>query len=202
MRKQVILAGILITATILGCQKNEEADVMVQQYVLFNISHVDPILLKNPMEDVMCPLDIDGNLKTPTVAEVVINGLSYFPEVYTLNGKLYTQSIKLALPDGEESSYNISSFALLDSVGGDVIMATPAKGSFYAAYVKSGVDFDITVSPFGKTEVAVEVLCFMPSAYKLYGFVYPQDNEYPASNYSIYNSHSIINNQITNYDKM
>jgi hypothetical protein len=174
MRKQIILASLIISATFWGCQKQEDTEILVQQYVAFSISQVDPSLLKNSMNDVICPLDEAGNLKTPTIAEVVVNGVSFYPEVYMLNGKLYTQTIKLTLPEGAEFSYNISKFALLEHIGGDIIMATPTKGSFYAAYVNSGVDFDIAVTPFGKTEVPVEVLCFMPQAYELYGFDKPE----------------------------
>jgi hypothetical protein len=152
-----------------GCHKNEEPKVMMEQYVVFSISQVDPVLFKYD-DEIICPLDEAGNIKSPTVAEVIVNGITYYPEVYLLNGKLYTQSIKLALPDGSEFSYNISGFALLESIGGDIIMATPAKGSFYAEYVSEGVDFDINVTPFGKTEVPVEVLCFLPEVAERFGY--------------------------------
>jgi hypothetical protein len=174
MRKHIILATLIIFTTLWGCQKQEDTEMLVQQYVAFSISQVDPSILKDNMNDIICPLDEAGNLKTPTIAEVVVNGVSFYPEVYIINGKLYTQSIKLLLPGGAEFSYNISKFALLEYIGGDIIMATPTKGSFYAAYVNSGVDFDITVSPFGKTEIPVQVLCFMPQAYELYGFDKPE----------------------------
>lgn len=174
MRQQIILATLIIITTFWGCQKQEDSEILVQQYVAFSISQVDQFPLKGNLNDIICPIDEAGNLKTPTVAEVVVNGVSYYPEVYMLNGKLYTQSIKLALPGGAEFSYNISKFALLEYIGGDIIMATPSKDSFYAAYVNSGVDFEIAVTPFGKTEVPVEVLCFMPQAYELYGFGNPE----------------------------
>jgi hypothetical protein len=170
MNKIIIYILLLIAALICwGCQKTEEPKVVMQQYVVFSISQVDPLFLKNG-DEVICPLDDAGNIKSPTIAEVIVNGVTYHPEVYLLNGKLYTQSIKLALPDGSEFSYNISGFALLESIGGDIIMATPAKGSFYAEYVSAGVDFDISVTPFGKTEVPVEVLCFLPDLAELFGF--------------------------------
>lgn len=170
MNKTIKYILIIIAALICwGCQKTEEPKMVMQQFVVFSISQVDPVLLKYD-DEIICPLDDNGNIKTPTVAEIVINDVTYHPGVYMLNGKLYTQSIKLALPDGSESSYNISGFALLESIGGDIIMATPAKGSFYAEYVSEGVDFDISVTPFGKTEVPVEVLCFLPELAERFGF--------------------------------
>jgi hypothetical protein len=185
MRKQIIIA-IIIMVTFWGCQKKEDTSILVQQYVAFSISQTTPNSLKNQVE-VLCPLDESGNLKTPTIARIIVNGVEYNPEVYFLNGKLYTQSIKLALPGGVEASYTISHFALLESIDGDIIMATPAKGSFYAAYVNTGVDFDINVTPFGKTEVPIEVLCFMPAAFELFGFNNTQtENLFVALNSIIY----------------
>jgi hypothetical protein len=171
-RTQIILS-LIVALLCQACHKTEEPKVMMEQYVVFSISQVDPLFFKNG-DEVICPLDEAGNIKSPTVAEVIVNGVTYHPEVYLLNGKLYTQSIKLALPDGAEFSYNISGFALLESIGGDIIMATPAKGSFYAEYVSAGVDFDINVTPFGKTEVPVEVLCFLPEVAERFGFVNSQ----------------------------
>jgi hypothetical protein len=167
-----------------GCHKTEEPKVEMQQYVVFSISQIDPVLLKYD-DEIICPLDDIGNIKIPTVAEIVINGNTYHPGVYMLNDKLYTQSIKLALPDGSEFSYNISGFALLESIGGDIIMATPAKGSFYAEYVSAGVDFDISVTPFGKTEVPVEVLCFLPEVAEHFGFGNSQNTSVSSTNLQI-----------------
>ncbi|MBE0662668.1 MAG: hypothetical protein IH597_09385 [Bacteroidales bacterium] len=166
---QHLIVLVIMILFSLGCNKNEEPRVMMQQYVVFSVSQIDPLLLKDA-SDIECPLDADGNLKIPTVAEVVINDTTYYPSTYYLNDKLYTQAIKLALPEGSATSYNISWFALLESIGGDIIMATPLSGSYYADYVTSVVDFDINVSPFEKTEVQVDVLCYLTEACQLFGF--------------------------------
>ncbi|MBE0662580.1 MAG: hypothetical protein IH597_08945 [Bacteroidales bacterium] len=159
----------LIALTFFGCQKHENSVVLAQQYVVFSIGQVDPVLLKSN-DEVECHFDASGNLKIPTVAEVIINGVAYYPDIFFLNGKLYTQSIKLDLPGGAEVTYNVSRFALLETPGGEIVMATPTKGSYYASYVSTGVDFDIDVTPYKKTEVKIDVLCFVPWDSILFGF--------------------------------
>lgn len=163
---------IVLAITILfcsGCNKNENPRVEMQQYVVFSVSQIDPLLLKDA-GDVECQLDTNGSLKIPTVAEVIINDTTYYPSIYYLNEKLYTQAIKLVLPHAAETSFNITWFALLEAIGGDTIMATPVSGSYYAAYVTASVDFDISIIPFEKTEVPVDVLCYLTETFQLFGF--------------------------------
>jgi hypothetical protein len=57
MIKQIILASLIISSTFWGCQKKEDTEILVQQYVVFSISQVDPFLLKDNMNDIICPLD-------------------------------------------------------------------------------------------------------------------------------------------------
>lgn len=195
MRKQLYLTLSIIALTFWGCQKKENSVVNMQQYVVFSIGQSDLVLTKN-FDEVACPYDDAGNLKVPTVAEVIINGVTYYPGIYFLNGKLYTQSIKLDLPDGAEVSYNVSRFALLETIGGEIVMATPTKGSYYASYVNAGVDFDIEVTPYKKVEVKIDVLCYVQQASILFGF--HTDNEGSSQTTSLYNVHSLIKPGIIN----
>jgi hypothetical protein len=153
----------------LGCNTNEEPNVVMHQDVIFSVNQIDALLLKDA-GDIECQFDANGYLKLPTVAQVLINNITYYPSIYYLNGKFYTQSIKLALPDGTETSYNISWFALLEHIGGDTIMAAPDNDSYYAAYVTSGVAFDINITPFEKANVPVDVLCYVTETIQLFGF--------------------------------
>lgn len=189
MRKQLYLTITIITVAFWGCQKKENSVVNMQQYVVFSIGQSDLVLTKN-FDEVACPYDEAGNLKVPTVAEVIINGVTYYPGIYFLNGKLYTQSIKLDLPDGIEVTYNVSRFALLETIGGEIVMATPTKGSYYASYVSTGVDFDIEVTPYKKAEVKIDVLCYVEQASMLFGFHTYNERSLQAT--SQYNIHSLV----------
>ena len=118
------------------------------------------------------PLDEQGNLLVPTIAEIVIDGTTYYPKVFYLNGNLYTQAIKLGVSQGSTQNYTVSKFLLRTAIDGPVVMAIPQKGSDYEAYLSRGeaVSFDITVTAFDKIEVEVEVLCYQPSEHEQFGF--------------------------------
>ncbi len=105
-------------------------------------------------------------------AEIVIDGTTYTPEVYYLDGVAYTQAIKLT-----PGNHTISEFMLMndnntpDDNSDDVIVsAAPKANSPYAAFVNHPLDYDITVTAFHKNQVDIEVLKFTPQEYTAFGF--------------------------------
>jgi len=164
-----ILLGFLIIA-VTGCVKDEVVRSVTLQDVSFGITLVEPGGLKNDPWDFDCPVDEDGNLLTPTVAHVEIKNAegnieTFHPQVFYLNGRLYSQAIKL-----QPGTYEVTRFFLLTHVGGTIIMATPAEGGSYAQYVSNPVAFEFVVNAFQKSEVEVEVLCFIGNKSSEFGF--------------------------------
>lgn len=171
MKKIVLL--FLATVLVFGCQKKEKIIAPHDTDVVFNITEVDPNEgLRSPI-DWTCPTDDQGNLLEPDHAyiEILINGVStpFTPAVYYLDGKLYTQAIKLPAPETGTTSYTVTKF-FLETSDDIMIMATPATGSDYSEYVSKTVTFTFDVSAFAKAEVPVEVLCFLPEDYTYFGF--------------------------------
>jgi len=98
----------------------------------------------------------------------------YYPAVYRVEGKLYTQAIKL-IP----GTYTVEEFFLYQEKGTNsvfdqgtdlVVMAAPATGSPYAVYTTPDPSFEFTVNKFAKTQVGIQVLCFDAQEYTNFGF--------------------------------
>jgi hypothetical protein len=172
-----ILFFILAIGTMFSCQKKETDTTVRQQEVTFSAIKVDPSTgLKS---DWLCPTDDNGNILTPTVAKITITGKGdFWPQVFTLDGNMYTQAIKLDVNPGDSpTNYTVEFFGLYTEVDGTLIMATPTTGAEYAEYTTSHVSFNFSVSAFSKAEIPVEVLCYMPDSYDKFGFNWAQFDE-------------------------
>jgi hypothetical protein len=102
---------------------------------------------------------------------------NYYPQLFTVNNKYYTQSIKLpVLADNEK--YTVSNFVLYKETDGQpgyslsdtIVYGTPTAGSKFAIYVDKTVDFQFGVTAFSKAEIPAEVLCFNAASYASFGF--------------------------------
>jgi len=169
MKTRILTVSLMLMAVVLFSCKKDKVESSGPQEVSFQADQIIPNGgLKSTSEfDVKCS-DIE-----PTNAHIVIEGVKYDPSVYRVDGKLYTQAIKL-----DPGSYTVTEFFLYKESGtaagydaGDkIVMATPAAGSPYAAYTTPDLDFDFTVTAFAKTQVPIQVLCFAPEAYTDFGF--------------------------------
>jgi len=96
----------------------------------------------------------------------------YTAQVYQLDGKFYTTSLKLST-----GSYTLTKFLLMsnnqtaaDSSDDFVVYATPMAASDYAAFVDHPAGFSFNVGTLIKTEVKLDVLLFQPEDYRKFGF--------------------------------
>jgi hypothetical protein len=172
MKTKLLFLVVLMAATIFSCQKKD--NTVQQQEVVFTAIQIDPGAgLKGTAEwDWKC-----NDLLEPVYAKIVIDTKEYTPLVFRIDGKLYTQAIKL-----DPGTYTVSQFLIMDDMGdgmddggaGDndqIYMATPAgPPADFSQYTDPDVPFDITVSAFEKLEVPVEVLCFIPDVWEEFGF--------------------------------
>jgi hypothetical protein len=159
MKTKILTMLVLLAIAVVSCQKDEADKPVVLQDVSFGIEHVDPTGLKS---DILCPDDLN-----PVKAKIVIQGITdpFYPLVFFLNERWYTQAIKLA-----PGNYIIEEFYLLDA-NDNIIMATPVAGSHYAPFVENNtVAKTIVVEPFVKKEIKMWVLCYQPALYEPFGF--------------------------------
>jgi hypothetical protein len=105
-------------------------------------------------------------------ALIEIDSVEYRPKVYTINGKIYTQAIKLS-----PGSYTLNRFLMMndnqtpDDYSDDVIMlATPMEGSDFSVFVEKAAGFLFSVDQLKKTSVSIDVIYFNPSDYSNFGF--------------------------------
>jgi hypothetical protein len=173
LRMKKIFYLVLVAVTLFSCQKKETDPADTEQEVTFNAAEINP---ENGLKSTEADYDCIASL-TPDYARIdiekegVVVG-TYYPKVFRLGGKLYTQAIKL--PPG---TYTVTQFLVMDDMGtpddlnGDQIyMAIPETGSNFAAYTEPDIPFPFTVSDFIKTEVSIELLCFQPENFDLFGF--------------------------------
>ncbi len=131
MKKLLFL--ILLLIPLVSCQKKEADPVFNEQDVVFNAMEIIPSQGLKSTELWECK-DLE-----PDYAHITINGLDYFPALFSLDGKLYTQAIKL--PPGD---YTVSQFLLMDDGGtprnvditdDQIVHGIPEAASAYAIYV-------------------------------------------------------------------
>jgi hypothetical protein len=172
MKTKIISLLVILAFAVVSCQKDEAEKPVMQQDVSFGIDIVDQTGFKSTPD---CQVDENGNLLVPTVAEVEIDGVTYYVDVFYVDGKYYTQAFKLGVDD---NPYTVSKFVLwtlnptVDPVNAKIVMAAPEAGSEYEGFVSMTVPFDVTVNGFEKLEVAIEVICFLPSEYDKFGFIW------------------------------
>jgi hypothetical protein len=180
MRKLLVL--VLVSLLVFGCKKDEVQEPIANEAeVSFAVDLLQP---ENGLKDfppTCLPLE-------PEYAKIVIDGYAdpFYPLVFRINGILYTQNIKLPVPDGVTESYTVTEFILYDdtntpnNMGDDVIvMAAPADGSPWEQYISAGKDlnYTFTVKAFEKAQYTIEVLCFLPDVYTEFGFDWFQIHE-------------------------
>jgi len=114
------------------------------------------------------------------------NGNNYFKVlVFYTNGKLYTQSIKLPVAFCDQGvdpcceTYWVTEFYMYDE-GGTMIKAAPYQGdpnavppvppSDFFQFVTQPLPVELIICAFEKKEFYIDVLCFAPDYYELFGF--------------------------------
>ena len=185
MKKVILL--FLIATVMFSCKKNEttKPDVKSEAEVSFNITTILPDAGRDWGYDIpQCLTDA-----TPSYAKVKIDGIEgpdagpggspttgYFNvPVFWTNDSLYTQTFKLPVDpcDSDDccNDYTITEFYLYNA-SGTTIKAAPAPGSEFVEFVDPDHALPIAfqVCAFTKVEVPIDVLCFEPDFYDLFGF--------------------------------
>ena len=170
MKKLPLILLVLVVA-VSGCQKDppEPEDRAEVSFVLSQSHQLkdDPVI---PDFEYKCWNNFVD------YAFVVVNGETYYLDVFYLQGIPYTQSIELSVSD---KPYIIEEFILIyetgtpDDLSDDhIIMAAPHSSSIWGEYVTKPVDISFDVTGVEQFEIEVEMLCYEEVFHDHFGFIY------------------------------
>ena len=189
MKKVILL--LLIAATIVSCKKNETTQPAADQYaeVSFNVTTLVPDAGREWTYDYDVP-ECDPEavpgyafMKITDAAGAELegdgvtgpNGDNYFQVlVYYTNGEFYTQTVKLPVAMCDDApdccdTYYVTEFYVYDDEG-NMIKAAPSTDSEFYQFVEQTLPVTLEICAFSKTEFYIDVLCFTPDYYQLFGF--------------------------------
>lgn len=177
MKKILLLS--LVALLMFSCQKKEGDPVALEQEVVFNAAQINPSGLLKSTEDWECK-DL-----SPDYAKIQIGDDFYYPDLFRVTGRLYTQAIKLEVPPSGSKTFTVNQFLIMHDGGikgyyGDdteIVMATPSSTGLYKEYVSQPVDFNFTLNAYSKMEIPIDVLCFQDLVYENFGFEWFQVTE-------------------------
>jgi hypothetical protein len=170
MKKFLLI--VLAAGLMFSCQKKDDTPQF--QDVSFKAIELAPDAGLKSTADWICKSDV------PTNAELVIDGTTYNPELFELDGVLYTQALKLPV---QAQQYCVTSFILYkegnnvpgyqtNPAGDVVVFGTPLANSTYEPYITPAyrLPYCFTVTAFTKAELPIEVLCYLDADYDAFGF--------------------------------
>jgi hypothetical protein len=144
---------LILGLIILSCNKPPE--IPQEQDVIFQAS------LKTGTFKSSCD-NPEGNYALVKIDDNVLQ-----VDVFYLNGKIYTNTLKLA-----PGPHILKEFALVNNEGPTdvIVQAIPLAGNPYANFVSKPLPFEFQVAGFFKSEIPIELLCFKPTDYENFGF--------------------------------
>lgn len=167
--KKLLFILLIVGLAVSSCNKPEA--VPLEQDVTFNAT-----TFQTGFKSSVCDNDV-AHYALITI-QPKPTGASFIKtvDIFYLNGKMFTNSLKLA-----PGNYEVTSFTLMNKgpnnvintgTGADdyIVYATPVVGSTYGTLLSAPLPMPFTVGAFRKNEVNLEVICFEPANFDLFGF--------------------------------
>ena len=180
MKKLVYI--LMIAAVLVSCKKNstDTPSPVQKQDVEFQINTILP--------DAGREYDIpicDDNL-SPDYAMIILDDYTgdgivdtLYADVYYIGDQLYTKALQMLPGD-----YTVIGFLVYDDLTGDgpsdddlIYKAAPLPNTEFSEFVVNSLNLPFTVEQFKKTKILIDVLCFVPDEYDLFGFFWFQITE-------------------------
>jgi len=167
--KKLFYLFLIVGLTVVSCNKPIEITTNAEQEVSFRATAADlgfkSTATTTPNCDLYVPtqalITLEDDLGTelaPITVDIFMNGDEFLTQTFSL-------------PAGE---YVITGFVLTDdnTSGASLIYVVPTDGSTYGSSVSDALPINLTVVPFEKNELTIEVLCFNEALYELYGYTW------------------------------
>ncbi len=162
MRRSYFLVAIFMSLILFSCQKEDKNLDDVNQGVEFALKSASKFKAS------------DCFSQKADYVNVTIDGVTKKVDVYYVNDKPFTKTIKLS-----EGEHTLNEFMLMDDNNtpeddtDDVLVAaTPHANSEFAQYVDEPLELNFEVQKFKKTKMPVSVLCYDEVDYSSFGFVF------------------------------
>jgi hypothetical protein len=186
----------MIAAVLVSCKKNTTETPAPAQTgeIEFNINSIYNDLADRNWNVPICDPDLE-----PLFVQIWIQPQSetdphvytqYTADVYYIGDQLYTKALQFTYDPNGENCYRIVGFNVMalnpdydpddpESEMYVIYKATPAPHSEFAEFVVNGltrivddveVPFEFCIIPFQKQKLLIDVLCFIPDEYELFGF--------------------------------
>jgi hypothetical protein len=175
MKRKIMLLLLSTFIFFIGCKKDKE-EVLLD--LSFRVNEVSSIQTKSgsiiKSDTIIC-----SGLRLDYVKLKINNGNFQNIPIFNVGGIYYTSSIKLPVGNhmlNEFIVYNNNNTPN-DQTDDIVVSATPHVGSLFGGYVTTPLDVNIQISEDKKNEVKIDVVCFDPTTYQNFGFVYFQLNQ-------------------------
>jgi hypothetical protein len=172
----------MIAAVLVSCKKNstDTPSPVQKQDVEFQINTILP----DAGRDYNIPL-CDDNL-SPDYAMIILDDYTgdgivdtLSADVYYIGDQLYTKALQMLPGD-----YTVIGFLVYDDLTGDgpsdddmIYKAAPMPNTEFSEFVVNSLNIAFTVEQFKKTKILIDVLCFVPDYYDLFGFFWFQITE-------------------------
>ena len=182
MKKLVYI--LMIAAVLVSCKKNstDTPSPVQKQDVEFQINTIVPDASRD-YDIPLCDDQLSADYAMILLAEDLDNnGFSdtLYAEVYYVGDQLYTKALQMV-----PGTYTVIGFLVYDdndgilgpSAGDAIYKAAPLPNTEFSEFVVNSLDITFTVEQFKKTKILIDVLCFVPDYYDLFGFFWFQITE-------------------------
>ncbi len=173
MKKMIMILFAVALFGFTACNKDKEIEQGTAESS-FEFVIEQGNFFKGSDNDVPECLDIDMDY-----AVFELGGVTYTTDLYTVNGELLTEVIKLPI-----GSYQLTSFLVYNDNGTQndlnddiLVRASPAPDSEYWDLMTNQLNLDIVVDAFYKKQIEVDVLCFEDLYYESFGFTWFEIND-------------------------
>ncbi len=167
------IAAIILT----GCKKNtdnEQISPVKQQEVEFAVNTILPSADRASGYNIpLCDENLDADYAIILLDSGDPNDPdTLYADVYYIGDQLYTKALMM-----DPGNYTVIGFLVMDDITDDgpsdddmIYKAAPMPDSEFFEFAVNTLNIDFTVTEFAKTKILIDVLCFIPDVYDLFGF--------------------------------
>jgi hypothetical protein len=175
--KKLIYIFAIAAIVFTSCKKNtnnEQVTPVKQQEVEFAVNTMLPSADRTAGYNIpLCDEELDADYAIILLDSGDPNDPdTLYADVYYIGDQLFTKALMM-----DPGTYTVVGFLVMDDMTGDgpsaddmIYKAAPLPDSEFFEFAENTLNIDFTVTEFVKTKILIDVLCFIPDVYDLFGF--------------------------------